>query len=188
MGAVTASGAKQQRQSYNSKRGEEELLKVLHFFVWRLKHSSNTNTPPSSSLNEQIADWSKCWMIMAEDGCVGFAGWYHGFPLVSPAQPSVPEPCVVPKGLSVCWIRFLCFSSTGIWMWSILDGRNAEEARLIVIESGWAAATWGMRESRGGNKSHYYGARVGCTPTLSKAEWKRRDLLTAETMFLFKNK
>lgn len=98
MGAVTASGAKQQRQSYNSKRGEEELLKVLHFFVWRLKHSSNTNTPPSSSLNEQIADWSKCWMIMAEDGCVGFAGWYHGFPLVSPAQPSVPEPCVVPKG------------------------------------------------------------------------------------------
>lgn len=81
-------------------------LKIL--FVWCLKHSLNTNTLLSSSLNEQIADLSKRWMITAEDGCVGLLGdtvAFHSSP-----RSSVPRLCVLPKG-SVSPTGCLVFSS-----------------------------------------------------------------------------
>lgn len=185
MGAVTASGAKQQRQSYNSKRGEE-LLKELHFFVWCLKHSLNTNTLLSSSLNEQIADWSKCWMIMAEDGCVGLLGDTMAFHS-SPRSSVRPSTLRCAKRLSVCWIHFLCFSSAVMNM----NHSRRKKRRGGTAHCHWVRASGGNlrdeREQRWKQKSLLWCQSRMHAYTL-EGRMKKAGLLTGETMFLFKNK
>lgn len=148
-------------------KGGRSCFKVLHVFVWCLKHSLNTNTLLSSSLNEQMADLSKCWMIMAEDGCVSLLGDNMAFH--SSACSSVPRLCVLPKGsvsLTGCLLDSLPLLFQPGYEYESFSTGEMQRRHGSLSESEWAAATWGMKESRGGNKSHYCGARVGRTPTL----------------------
>lgn len=114
------------------------------------------------------------------------AGRYHGFPLVSPLiRPSLNS-ALCQKALCLLDSLPLLFQP-GIWIWIVLDGRNAEEARLIVIESGWAAATWGMRESRRWKQKSLLWCQSRMHAYALEGRMKKAGLLSGETMFLFKN-